>query len=161
VKVLGYDDRMSIWFKPYTIEELAAWRGNTMVEHLDIRFREVGPDYLVGSMPVDRRTHQTMGILHGGASMVLAETLGSIGANMCLDTRKQVCVGQEINGNHLRPVRTGEVIGTARPIHRGSRSQVWQIDIHDEAGRLVCVSRLTLAIVDQKPELDMRGGETR
>jgi 1,4-dihydroxy-2-naphthoyl-CoA hydrolase len=146
---------MSIWFKPYTLADLQAWVPATMVEHLDIRFKEIGEDYLAGSMPVDHRTHQTMGILHGGASLALAETLASIGANMCVDTRKQVCVGQEINGNHLRPVRSGEVSGTARPVHLGSRSQVWQIDIRDGDQRLVCVSRLTLAVIARAPELDM------
>lgn len=153
---------MGIWFKTFTLEDLAAWVPDTMVEHVGIRFLEIGPDSLTASMPVDRRTHQTMGILHGGASMVLAETLGSIAANMCLDTRKQVCVGQEINGNHLRPVRSGEVIGTARAVHLGTRSQVWQIDIRDEQARLVCVSRLTLAIVglDAKFALPQTGGKS-
>ncbi len=140
---------MSPWFKPYTLADLEAWIPRTMIEHLGIRFREIGPDYLVGTLPVDHRTHQTMGILHGGASLALAETLGSIGANMCIDTRKQVCVGQEINANHLRPVTSGEVVGTARAIHIGQRSQVWQIDILGPDGRLVCVSRLTLAIVER------------
>ncbi len=146
---------MSSWFRTYTLEDLQAWVPATMVEHLGIRFKEIGEDFLRGSMPVDRRTHQTMGILHGGASLALAETLGSIGANMCVDTSRQVCVGQEINGNHLRPVRSGDVHGTARPLHLGSRSQVWQIDIHDDEQRLVCVSRLTLAIVSREPRLDM------
>ena len=123
-----------------------------MIEHLGIRLTEIGPDYLVGTLPVDHRTHQSMGILHGGASMALAETLGSIAANMCVDPGKRVCVGQEINGNHLRPMRSGEVIGTARAIHIGSRSQVWQIDIRDSQGRLVCVSRLTLAMIERNPQ---------
>lgn len=140
---------MSPWFKPYTLQDILPWIPNTLVEYLGIGFKEIGPDYLVGTMPVDRRTHQTMGILHGGASMVLAETLGSIGANMCVDPTKHACVGQEINGNHLRPISSGEVIGTARPIHLGSRSQVWQIDIRDPADRLICVSRLTMAIIER------------
>lgn len=148
-------DPTSLWFKPYTLEDLKAWGPGTMVEHLGIRFLEIGPDYLVGTLPVDHRTHQSMGILHGGASLALAETLGSIGANMCVDTNKVVCVGQEINGNHLRPVRSGEVIGTARAIHVGSRSQVWQIDIRDPEGKLVCVSRLTLAMIERSAQHSM------
>jgi 1,4-dihydroxy-2-naphthoyl-CoA hydrolase len=146
---------MSIWFRPYTLEELSAWVPGTMAECLDIRFKEIGPDYLVGTLPVDHRTHQPMGILHGGASAALAETLGSVGANMCVDPQRQVCVGQEINANHLRPVSAGEVIGTARPVHIGHRSQVWQIEIRDPSDKLVCISRLTLAIVERAANFAM------
>ena len=103
-------------------------------------------------MPVDRRTVQTMGILHGGASVVLAETIGSLAANLCVDATAQACVGQEINANHLRPVASGRVTGTARPIHLGTRSQVWQIEIRDERERLVCISRLTMAIIQRPAE---------
>lgn len=141
---------MSIWHRPRTIEELAPFRRDTLVEHLGIRLTEIGPDYLRGTLPVDRRTHQTMGILHGGASVALAETLGSIAANLCVDNDRSVCVGQEINANHLRPVSSGEVTGTARPVHIGQRSQVWQIEIHDERARLVCISRLTLAVIERE-----------
>jgi 1,4-dihydroxy-2-naphthoyl-CoA hydrolase len=140
---------MSIWQTRPTLEELQRLRSGTLVQHLDIRFTELGPDYLRASMPVDPRTHQTMGILHGGASVALAETVGSVAANLCVDPKSQACVGQEINANHLRPVTSGLVTGTARPIHLGSRSQVWQIEIRDERDRLVCVSRLTMAIVDR------------
>lgn len=121
----------------------------TMVEHLGIRFSEIGPDYVKGTMPVDARTQQTMGILHGGASVALAETLGSVAANMSIDPRGRVCVGQEINANHLRPVSSGIVTGTARPVHIGQRSQVWQIEIRDPAGRLTCISRLTMAVIER------------
>jgi 1,4-dihydroxy-2-naphthoyl-CoA hydrolase len=138
---------MSIWFRPVTIEDLASHTRSTLVEHLGMRLTEIGPDYLRGTLPVDRRTHQTMGILHGGASAALAETLGSIAGNMCVDTQRFVCVGQEINANHVRPVASGEVTGTARPIHIGHRTQVWQIEIRDPRERLVCVSRLTLAVL--------------
>lgn len=138
---------MSIWFRPRTIDNLASLGRDTLVEHLGIRLTEIGPDFLSGTLPVDRRTHQTMGILHGGASAALAETLGSIAGNMCVDTERHVCVGQEINANHLRPVASGEVTGTARPVHIGQRTQVWQIEIRDERDRLVCVSRLTLAVL--------------
>jgi len=134
------------------MEELQALRRGTMVEHIDIRFTELGPDFLRATMPVDHRTVQTMGILHGGASVALAETVGSTAANLCLDPTKQACVGQDINANHLRPVASGLVTATARPVHIGTRSQVWQIDIHDDRNRLICVSRLTMAIINRSAE---------
>lgn len=139
----------AIWFRPATLEELAQFTAGTMVEYLGIRFLEIGPDYIVGSMPVDHRTVQNMGILHGGASVALAETLGSIGANLCIDMTQRACVGQEINANHVRPVTSGEVIGTARPLHIGQRSQVWQIEIREPGGQLVCISRLTMATIER------------
>jgi 1,4-dihydroxy-2-naphthoyl-CoA hydrolase len=138
---------MSIWFRDVTLDDLVSHCRNTLVEHLGIRLTEIGPDYLRGTLPVDRRTHQTMGILHGGASAALAETLGSIAGNLCVDTTRFVCVGQEINANHVRPIASGEVTGTARPIHIGRRTQVWQIEIRDPRERLVCISRLTLAVL--------------
>lgn len=143
---------MSIWKVTPSMEQLQALRRGTMVEYIDIRFTEMGPDYLRATMPVDHRTVQTMGILHGGASVALAETVGSTAANLCLDSKKQACVGQDINANHLRPVASGLVTATARPVHIGTRSQVWQIDIHDERNRLVCVSRLTMAIINRTAE---------
>jgi 1,4-dihydroxy-2-naphthoyl-CoA hydrolase len=149
---------MSIWQTDASLEELQTLSRNTMVGYLDIRLTEVGPDYLRGTMPVDHRTVQTMGILHGGASVVLAETLGSVAANLCVDARTQACVGQEINANHLRPVASGLVTGTARPIHLGTRSQVWQIEIRDERERLSCISRLTMAIIDRPAEAVARAG---
>ncbi len=140
---------MSIWFQQVRPDDLESQRRNTLVEHLGIRITEIGDDFLVGTMPVDARTHQPMGILHGGASVALAETLGSMAANLCIDFRKFVCVGQEINANHIRPVSSGIVTGTARPVHIGKRSQVWQIEIRDERQRLVCLSRITLATVER------------
>src|SRR5690606_24774015 len=122
---------------------------NTLLERIGIHITEIGPDYLRGTMPVDARTHQPMGILHGGASVALAETLGSMAGTLCIDPRKYVCVGQEINANHLRPMRSGTVTGTARPIHLGKRSQVWSIEIRDDRDRLVCISRFTTAIVER------------
>ncbi len=119
-----------------------------MVDHLDIRFTEIGPDYLQATMPVDHRTNQPIGLLHGGASVVLAETLGSVAGVLCVDIRKQYCVGLEVNANHLRGVRSGRVMGTASPIHLGRKTQVWQIGIIDEHGRKVTASRLTLAVLD-------------
>lgn len=149
---------MSIWFRPFTLEELDRQSRGCMVEHLDIRFTEIGPDYLRATMPVDQRTWQPFGLLHGGASMSLAETLGSVGANCTVDGSRFFCVGQEINANHLRGVRSGRVTGTARPIHRGARSHVWEIRIEDEKGKLACISRLTLAVVEGTPPQLAAGG---
>ena len=120
-----------------------------MIAHLGIVFTEMGDDYLKATMPVDHRTLQPFGLLHGGASVVLAETLGSTAASCCVDLEKQICVGIEINANHIRSVRQGTVTGIARPLHLGRRTQVWHIHIHDEQDRLVAVSRLTLAVVDR------------
>ncbi|MDX1549357.1 MAG: hotdog fold thioesterase [Lysobacter spongiicola] len=116
------------------------------MEPLGIRFTEIGPDYLRGTMPVDERTKQPYGLLHGGASVLLAETLGSTAGNLCVPEGR-VCVGLEINANHLRAVRGGSVTGTARPLHVGGRTQVWEIRIEDARGKLACISRLTLAVV--------------
>ena len=142
---------MSIWFASPTADLLNQHMRDVLPGHLGILVTEVGTDFLRGTMPVEPRTHQPMGILHGGASLVLAETLGSVAANCVVDTAKSYCVGQEINGNHLRPVKSGKVTGTARPVHLGSRSQVWSIEIRDEQERMTCISRLTMAIVDRQP----------
>jgi 1,4-dihydroxy-2-naphthoyl-CoA hydrolase len=138
---------MSIWKSQQTLEALNATRDNTLVAHLDIVFSEIGDDFLRATMPVDERTRQPYGLLHGGASVVLAETLGSTGASMCVDPSKYVCLGQEINANHVRGVRRGRVTGTARPVHLGGRTQVWSIDIVNDSQELVCISRLTIAVV--------------
>jgi len=143
---------MSIWFAIPTADEINRRMRDVLPGHLGIKFTEVGTDFLRGTMPVEPRTHQPMGILHGGASLVLAESLGSVGANCVVDPTKRYCVGQEINGNHLRPVKSGTVTGTARPVHLGARSQVWSIEIRDEQERMVCISRLTMAIVEKNPE---------
>ena len=132
-----------------TLEELNALSRNTLMVPLGIRFTEIGPDYLRGTMPVDARTHQPYGLLHGGASAALAETLGSTAAGMCVGEGEGV-VGIEINANHLSGVREGLVTGTARPLHVGRSTQVWEIRIEDEAGKLVCVSRLTLAVIRRR-----------
>jgi 1,4-dihydroxy-2-naphthoyl-CoA hydrolase len=139
---------MTIWFKPYTLPEIA-FKGECLPNHLGIEFTEIGPDFLRARMPVDGRTRQPFGILHGGASVALAETLGSIGAALVIDRSKQRCVGQEINANHIRAATEGYVIGTARPVHLGRRSHVWEIHIHDEKERLVCISRITMFILDK------------
>jgi 1,4-dihydroxy-2-naphthoyl-CoA hydrolase len=140
---------MSIWFASPTIEDANRHMQPVLGGYLGIRFTEFGADFLRGTMPVEPRTHQPMGILHGGASVVLAETLGSVAANYVVDPARFYCVGQEINANHLRPVKSGMVTGTARPIHLGSRSQVWGIEIRDGQDRLNCISRLTIAVVDK------------
>jgi len=138
---------MSIWREQPNVETLNTLSKDTMLEQLDIRFTEVGDDYVVATMPVDARTHQPFGLLHGGATVALSETLGSMAANCCLDLDTEYAVGLEINANHLRSVRHGTVTGTARPLHLGRRTQVWETKIEDDAGRLVCVSRLTLAVL--------------
>jgi 1,4-dihydroxy-2-naphthoyl-CoA hydrolase len=139
---------MSIWYRPITLDELDQQQKGCMMDYLDIRFTEIGPDYLRASMPVDHRTQQPFGLLHGGASVTLAETVGSVAANCCVDPSRFYCVGQEINANHLRAVRSGRVTGTARPIHLGARSHVWDIRIEDERGKLNCISRFTVAVVE-------------
>jgi len=138
---------MTLWRSQSTVEELNSGRAGTLLETLGIEFSEIGDDFIRGTMPVDGRTRQPYGLLHGGASVALAETLGSTGAFMCIDSKEYLCVGQEINANHVRAARTGLVTGTARPVHLGGRTQVWSIDIVNEAGKLLCTSRLTVAII--------------
>lgn len=142
---------MSIWFKQdLQVSDLQPLSKNTMGEHLGMVFTEVGTDYIKATMPVDHRTKQPYGLLHGGASVALAETLGSVGAALVVDHAKFICVGQEINANHLRSVRDGFVTGTAKPIHIGASSQVWETRIYDEREKLVCISRLTVAVLRNK-----------
>ncbi|NAW63146.1 hotdog fold thioesterase [Vibrio sp. V31_P5A7T61] len=140
---------MDIWKKPISLERLNATSKNTMMEHLNIIYTEITENTISATMPVCSYTHQPLGMLHGGASVVLAETLGSIAGNFAVD-KTRYCVGLDINANHLRAMRQGQIIGTAKPIHIGISTQVWQIDITDEQGRLVCVSRLTLAVKQQR-----------
>ena len=141
---------MSIWFRQPTREQLNALSANTLVAHLSIEFTEIGDDFMRATMPVDARTHQPFGVLHGGASVALAETLASTAASCCIDTARFMCLGQEINANHLRPVRSGLVTGTTRPYHIGARSQVWGIELRDAASHLACISRITIAIVEHR-----------
>ncbi len=140
---------MAIWKQATDLAALNAWRDGTLLHALDIRFTEVGDDYLTGTMPVDDRTHQPYGILHGGASVALAETLGSSAAMLCCED-DQAVVGLAINANHLRAVREGTVTGTARPVHIGRSTQVWEIRIEDAERKAVCVSRLTLAVIPRR-----------
>ena len=138
---------MSIWQQDTDLERINAWSANTMMETLGIRMTAVGADWLQGTMPVDHRTHQPYGLLHGGASVVLAETLGSTAAMLTLDPEKQMTVGLDINANHLRGVRSGIVTGTAKALHIGRTTQVWEIRIEDEHSALVCISRITMAVI--------------
>jgi 1,4-dihydroxy-2-naphthoyl-CoA hydrolase len=137
---------MSIWQTPVSVASLTRMSENTAVSHVGIEFLEVGSDYLVGRIPVDARTRQPFGLLHGGVSVVLAETLGSCGAGFSCTPGHQA-VGLDINANHLRGVQSGWVTGTARPVHLGRSTQVWQIDLRNDAGALSCVSRLTVSIL--------------
>lgn len=140
---------LSLFRRDSSLAELNALSHETAMVPLGIVFTEVGPDYLRATMPVDARTRQPYGLLHGGASVLLAETLGSTAGNLCVG-EESLCVGIEINANHLLAVREGVVTGTARPLHVGRSTQVWEIRIEDAAGRLACISRLTLAVVPRR-----------
>ena len=137
---------MTLWINPPALAALNALNKNTMIAHLGIEFIEIGPDVLRARMPVDHRTLQPYGLLHGGASVTLAETLGSSASALCVDGDKAV-VGIEINANHVRGAKSGWVIGAARALHIGRSTHVWDIRIENEEGKLVCVSRLTVAII--------------
>lgn len=141
---------MSIFKSQVTPDVLNALSKDTLSEHIGIEFTVVGEDFLEARMPVERRTHQPMGLLHGGASVVLAETLGSVAATLCVDQTTQFCVGVEINANHIKGVRSGFVRGTAKPVHIGGKTQVWEIRIVNEQKELICVSRITMAVLDKK-----------
>ena len=141
----------SIWKTPIDLERLNA-PSPTINSLLDIRIEAAGDDWLSASMPVEERTHQPYGILHGGASVVLAETVGSIASYQCIDTSRYYCVGLDINANHLRAVRSGRVTAVAKAVHLGRTTHVWDIRLHDDAGNQTCISRLTMAIVPLKAE---------
>lgn len=140
---------MSIWFKAFDLSDVNSFSKQTLIEHLNIEFTEIGSDYLQAQMPVDSRTHQPVGILHGGASCVLAETVGSTAANFCVNPEKYYCVGLDINTNHVRPIRSGKVIATGKPFHLGKMTQVWNIEIVNEQQQLISISRLTVMILTQ------------
>ena len=143
---------MSIWRVAATPEQLTERGSRSMPGFLGMHFTEVGPDYLRAAMPVNERTLQPFGLLHGGASVALAETVGSVASTLCVDGEQFMVVGQEINANHLRGMSSGTVTATARPFHIGRSSHVWHIEIRDERERLVCVSRLTIAVVARRPK---------
>ena len=138
---------MPIWKQQLTPDDVNAMSRNTMMATLGMRITEIGDDYVRGTLPVDARTHQPYGLLHGGASVALAETLGSFAAMLTLDAKAEAAVGLDINANHIRGVKSGIVTGTARPLHLGRSTQVWEIRIEDEQGKLVCISRLTMAVI--------------
>lgn len=138
-----------IFPKNLTLDTLNDWGKNTMTDFLGIEFTKIGNDFLEATMPVSPRTKQPLGLLHGGANVVLAETLGSVAATLTLDKEKQFCVGLEINANHIKSVREGLVKGVASPIHLGKKTQVWDIRIYTESGDLSCISRITMAILEK------------
>lgn len=138
---------MTIWFRDYTLAEMNERSQNTLAELLDIRFTLIGEDSLTATMPASQRCKQPLGIVHGGANVVLAETLASTAANMVVDIKSFYCVGLEINANHIRPVREGIITAITRPIHLGRTTQIWHIDIFNEEGKQSCVSRMTAAVV--------------
>lgn len=139
-----------IWHKALNLQEINKFNSKCMVGDLEIEITGSSEDELIGKMPVTSRVHQPFGILHGGASCVLAESLGSVASNLCIDPEKFYCVGLEINANHIRPVREGYVYATAKNIHLGKTTHIWEIKIHDENKKLVCISRLTMAVVEKK-----------
>lgn len=138
---------MKIWKTDMNLDALSKRSKNTMMEYLGIEIIEVGDDFLVGRMPVDHRTIQPLGIMHGGASCVLAESVGSTAGNCCVDQSQFYCVGLEINTNHIRSIREGFVIGTAKPFHLGRTTQVWSIEIINEQKKLISVNRLTMSVL--------------
>lgn len=136
--------------KGVTLDQLNKLSANTMVAHLGIEFTEIGENHLTAKMPVDHRTHQPYGLLHGGASVALAETLGSMAAAFCVDLKTQYCVGLDINANHVKGIKSGFVFGTTTPMHIGKKTHVWEIKITNDQNELVCISRLTIAVIDRK-----------
>lgn len=139
---------MAIWFnKNLSVQDFGQWGKNTLAEHLDMKFTELGDNYLKATMPVNNTTQQPYGLLHGGASVALAETVGSFGSALIIDREKFICVGLDINANHIRGVKTGLVTAVGTPIHIGNTTHVWEIKIFDEQEKLTCISRLTVAIL--------------
>jgi 1,4-dihydroxy-2-naphthoyl-CoA hydrolase len=144
-----------IWFnKTIQLADIVDFGKGTMSEHLGMQFAELGDNYLKVTMPVDHRTMQPYGLLHGGASVALAETIGSVASALVIDHSKWLCVGLEINANHIRSTKAGLVTGTCTPIHIGASTHVWDIKIHDEQNKLICICRLTVAILKRRdPEV--------
>lgn len=141
---------MKIWKSAINLDTINERSKHSLSHHLGIVFTEIGDDFLVATMPVDERTKQPFGILHGGSSCVLAETVGSVAANFCIDNQVKLCVGLEINVNHIRAVKSGHITGIAKPLHIGGTTQVWEIKLANDLKQLTAVSRLTLAVIDRK-----------
>lgn len=140
---------MGVFQEGITLEQLNKLSSNTMAERIGIEFTAIGDDYMEAKMPVDERTQQPLGMLHGGASVALAETMGSVAATCCIDTTRQFCVGLDINANHIRSVRSGYVKGVTKPLHIGKKTQVWEIRILNEKEELICISRITMAVLNK------------
>lgn len=138
-----------IWFKPFTVNDLNRMSENTLMARIGIEFTAIGDRHLEARMPVDKRTVQPAGILHGGASAALAETIASVGAYLTVDPNKKYCVGLELNANHLKSMREGWVYAHGKPLHMGKTTQVWRIEISNENGTLVCISRMTMIILEK------------
>ena len=141
---------MSLFNPGVTLESLKKLSANSMVSHLGIEIIRIGEDFIEAKMPVDSRTQQPMGLLHGGASVTLAETLGSLAATCCVNPETQYCVGLDINANHIKSVKTGYVFGITKPVHIGKRTHVWEIRIVNEQKELICISRITMAVIDKR-----------
>lgn len=141
-----------IWKTPFTLDALNQKQRSTLAEHLAIEFTEMGESFLSATMPVDHRTIQSMGHLHGGASCALAETVASVAANFCVDPEKSVCVGLDLNINHIKQVRSGKITARTTPLHLGKTTQVWEIKIYNEKKELISAARLTLMVLQKKPE---------
>lgn len=137
-------------FKNVSLEEINAFNRNTLMEVLDIKCIEIGPDYIISTMPVDHRTHQPMGLLHGGASAALIESIGSMGSTLLLDLEKEYPVGLEVNANHVGGIKSGSVKAIGKIVHAGKRTHLWQVDIYDElTSKLICTGRLTIMVVQR------------
>jgi len=141
---------MSIFNTGVTPESLNKLSANTMVSHLGIEFTQVGDNFIEAKMPVDHRTQQPLGLLHGGASVTLAETLGSVAASCCIDNTTKYCVGLDINANHIKSVKNGYVYGITSPVHIGKKTHVWEVRIMNEQKELICISRITMAVIDKR-----------
>jgi len=141
---------MSIWMQKVTVRDLNNLSDKSMVSYIGIEFTEIGEDYICAKMPVDHRTHQPDGLLHGGASVALAETLGSVASNLCVNRDRKICVGLDINANHVRSARSGYVNGIAKPVHLGASIHIWEIRISNENNSLICIARLTMAILSKE-----------
>lgn len=141
---------MKIWFEDVDVAKANKRSANTMIDYLGVEFTEIGDDFITARMPVTEKTRQPLGIMHGGASCFLAETVGSTAANFCVDQSKNYCVGLDINTNHIRSIREGFVFGTAKPYHLGRTTQVWSIEIVNEVGKLISINRLTMAVLERR-----------
>ena len=151
---------MSIWFKPYKIEDLQCKISNTLAETLGINLTEITPDSLKCKMNVLQHIKQSMGVLHGGASAALCETLGSIASNLVVDPDKYFCLGLDINASHVRPVSEGFIFAEAKPVHLGRKTHIWRIDIINQSNKLVCTCRLTMAVLN-KNEMKLKPNQTQ